>query len=366
MGVGVLSTSSSTSPLPKPLPRPRTRQHPPTASLQAESNLSSVPESTLPTPIYGSEEDICTFGAECQLSPECVDSSPALERLASKYVLPMREHHTQVFFDHGLHHDSTCVIVFTEDRHGLVLDVVSVLKALSIRVHRVATAESDALRLLLNRLEGELVSLRDFNLNLNNCVALWITDEQSGAPIFADADRLAQVAECIKIELNSPYPRPRTADEGGWHRISVQKNRANRYTLFSLQTNDRPGLLAQVTSAFNGVNIDVASASIKSLSERVEDHFYVTKRGFKEPLKQEDIEMGLKAVMRALLVVGMPAESETLWYQVRDGTAMLIAEAIFIDEVNNRELACFKFSQFETPNFRGRLPEAPYCPISLN
>lgn len=338
----------------------------PRASLRSESDVSRIPESTLPAPIYGAEDDVCTFGAECELSPECVSSSPAVERLASKYVLPMREHHTQVFFDHASTHGSTCAIVFAEDRHGLVLDVVSVLKALSIRVHRVASGENESLRLLLNRIEGELVSVRGLNLSLHNCFAFWITDEESGRPIFGDGDRLAQISECIKIELNSPYPRPRASHEAGWHRVCIQKNRADRYTVFSLQTNDKPGLLAQITSAFKDVGIDVASANIKTLSERVENHFFVTKQGFKEPLKHGDIESALEAVMKALLAVGDTADSETLWYQVRDGTAMLIAEAIFIDEVNNSELSCFKFGQFETPNFRGRLPEAPYRPILLD
>lgn len=247
-----------------------------------------------------------------------------------------------------------------------MLDVVSVLKALSIRVHRVASGENEALRLLLNRIEGELISVRGLNLSLSNCFAFWITDEESGQPIFADGERLTQVSECIKIELNLPYPRPRAAHEAGWHRVNIQKNRAGRYTVFTLQTNDKPGLLARISSAFDSVGIDVASANIKTLSKRVENHFFVTKRGYKEPLRQDDIVSALEAVMKALLVVGDTAESETLWYQVRDGTAMLIAEAIFIDEVNNRELACFKFSKLETPNFRGRLPAVPYRPIVLD
>ncbi|CDF34440.1 unnamed protein product [Chondrus crispus] len=120
-----------------------------------------------------------------------------------------------------------------------------------------------------------------------------------------------------------------------------------------------------MSKAFADVQIDVASATVKTFAKRVENHFFVTKQGFKEPLKAEDIEKALESVMKGLLSVGRPAPNETLWYQTRDGTEMMIAEAIFIDEVNNQELACFKFSQFETPNFRGRLPEAPYRPVSM-
>lgn len=321
--------------------------------------------STLPAAVYGSEEDVCTFGAECQLSRECVDTSPALERLSTKYVFPMREHHTQVFFDNSMDNQRTLAIVFAEDRHGLVLDIISVLKALGIRVHRVANGENDAVRLLMHRIEGELISLRGLNLSLTNCVAFWMSEEDTGDKIFDDGHRLAQIAECIKIELNTPYPRPRPGDAGGWHRISVQKNRADRYTVFSLQTDDRPGLLAEVTASLSDIAVDIASASINTLSKRVENHFFVTKRGFKEPLAPHDVNLSLKAILKSLIMVGNHSEHETLWYQKRDGTDCLIAEAIFIDEVNNHERACLKFSKFETPNFRGRLPEVPYRPLSL-
>lgn len=277
----------------------------------------------------------------------------------------MRENHTQVFFDNSADPDRTLVIVFTDDRHGLVLDCVSVLKALRVRVGRVASGENDAVQLLLGRLEGELISLRGLHLRLDNCVAFWVTDEDTGEKIFDDGDKLAQISECLKIELNSPYPRPRPGDDGGWHRVCVQKNRADRYTVFSLQTKDKGGLLAEVSAAFSRVGIDVASASINTKSDRVENHFFVTKQGFKEPLVKKDIDLALESVMNGLFRAGGAGKDETLWYQVRDGTEMLIAEAIFIDEVNNSELACFKFSKIETPNFRGRLPEAPYKPIML-
>lgn len=353
----------------KPSLSPRTRPAKPTrprANFRATSeDLSRVQPSSTPAPIYGSEEDVCTFGKECELSAGCVSDSPALAKLATKYVFPMREDNTQVFFDNSVHDSRTLLLIFAEDRHGLVLDVVSVLKALKVRVHRSATSESDSLRLILSRIEGELVSVKDLSLSIQNCIAFWVTDEPTGEKIFDDGVRLAQLAECLKIELDAPYPRPKPAFNDRWHRISVQKNRADRYTVFSLQTPDRPRLLAAVSDAFDRVGIDVASASVKTCAERVENHFFVTKRGFKKPLEEEDIEIALERVMKALLAVGEPAPNETLWYQTRDGTAMVIAEAIFIDEVNNRELACFKFSEFETPNFRGRLPEAPYRPISL-
>lgn len=302
-----------------------------------------------PTPVtpYPVEEDeeVCTLGAECELSFQVANDSPALERLADKYIFPMREDNTEVFVDNSVDDSKTLMIVFTKDRHGLVLDVVSVLKALGVRVHRVASSENEALRLILNRTEGELVSVKDLNLTLNNCVAFWITDERSGDKIYDDGQRLIQLITCIKIELNAPYPRPRPAFADRWHRVTVQKNRSDRYTVFSVQTQDRPCLLSTLTSAFAALNIDVASATIKSCEGRVENTFFVTKHGSKCPLSEVDINMALEKVMTALRLVGEHGPGETLWYQVRDGTSCLVGEAIFIDEVNNSELACFKFSK---------------------
>lgn len=359
------------------IPMARSRGHPSTTVLRRpmmttsggpspgkrKAELSDAMVSTTKTQVYGPNDDICTFGEECVLTEECVSSSPALEKLSSKYVFPMREENTQVFFDNSVDDDHTLLLVFAHDRHGLVLDIVSVLKALSICVHRTASSQNDALRVIFSRIEGELISIGGLGLSIDNCVALWISDAETGFKIDDEGHRLDQVTQCIRLELNTPYPRPRPVHEDRWHRVSVQKNRADRYTVFSVQTPDCAGLLSQLSEAFNGINIDVASASIQTCASRVENHFFVTKRGFKEPLKQEDIELALDRVMNALYAVGEPEPNETLWYQLRDGTSALIAEAIFIDEVNNRELACFRFSQFETPNFRGRLPEAPYRPI---
>lgn len=271
-----------------------------------------------------------------------------------------------MFFDNSVNMDMTLLIVFASDHHGLVLDVVSVLKALSVRVHRTASSESEALRLILSRMEGELVSVRELGLSVDKCVAFWISDEETGEKIFDEGERLDQLTQCIKLELSAPNPRPRPSDEAHWHRVCVQKNRKDRYTVFSVQTPDRPGVLAELSAAFDRIDIDVASASIRTCAARVENHFFVTKRGYKQPLTQHDMELALKSVLMSLHKVGDPAEDEELWYQVRDGTAVLVAEAIFVDEVNNHELACFKFSQFETPNFRGRLPDAPYRPIIMD
>lgn len=305
----------------------------------------------------------CATRAAVQLSEAAAEKSPAIDGMAEKYVFPMRDTNTQVFFDNSIDDEHTLLILFAEDRHGLVLDAVSVLRALNVSVKRTASAQSDAVRLLMHRIEGELVSLKSLHISLDNCVAFWVVDAESGEQIYDDQDRLDQITGCLKFELNTQHPRPIAADPDAWHRVTVQKNRADRFTAFQVQTDDRPGLLAELTSAFKVLNIDVASAAVNTYDGRVENTFFVTKHGFREPLSPTDVDLALEEVMKALLVVGQPGDNETLWYQVRDGTGIIISEALFMDVISNKELSIF--SKHETPNFRGRLPSAPYRPVML-
>ncbi len=288
--------------------------------------------------------------------------SPAIEQMAQKYLFPMRDTNTQVFFDNCADEDNTLIFVFAQDRHGLILDVQSVLKALKVHTIRLASGNNQALQLVLARCEGELRSIRGLGLNLQNCTAFWVQDLETGSKL-STPERLEQITTCIKFELQNAHPRPRPSDQSDWHRVVVEKNHFDRYTAYSVQTRDRPGLLAALTSSFASLSIDVASACIGSFDGRAENVFMVTKRGFKEPLTEDDTQAGLEEVMRALLQVGKPDLGETLWYQTREGRSIMVSEAVFVDEVNNAELS--GFSKHETPNFRGRLPGTPYKPVSL-
>lgn len=302
----------------------------------------------------------CSSGTP--LSKRVVTESPAIAGASSKYIFPMRDENTQIFFDNAVDDSHTVLFVFANDRHGLVLDVVSVLKALGVHVSRTASGQSQAMQLVLARTEGELRSIRGLNLALDNVVAFWIRDVKTEEKIHG-GDRIAQLTTCLRLELMYAHPRPRPADESDWHRVIVEKNRADRYTAFAVQTRDRPGLLRALTAAFDRISIDVASASIGTNNGRAENVFFVTKRGFKCPLFKNDLENALEEVMRALLEVASLDGCDTLWYQTREGSSVLVSEALFVDVVNNEELIAF--SKHETPNFRGRLPEAPYQPVSL-
>jgi predicted amino acid-binding ACT domain protein len=282
--------------------------------------------------------------------------------LLDKYIFPMRADNTTVFFDQNASDDYTLMFVFAEDHHGLVLDVISVLKALSVKVWRTASSENDALRLMAGRIEGELVSFSDLKLSLDNCCAFWISDEATGEKL-EDPDRLEQIQACIQLELSStPASRPAPSCSSAWHRVTVEQSRHDLYSVFSIQTADRPNLLAKLTSAFASQNLDVCSAAIQTFHERIENTFFVRTQDA-SPLSFHEIENANEAVMRALLRVGDLSPEETLWFQSRHGSAVFVSEAVFIDDVCN--VRASTFAKHETPNYRGRLPDAPYVPVFL-
>lgn len=291
-----------------------------------------------------------------------VDTSPALSAPREKYLFPMRSDNTEIFFDQAHSDTFTLMIVFARDHHGFVLDVLSVLKALNVKCWRTASSQSDTVRLFMARCEEELVSLNALDLSLDNCCAFWITDEQSGFKIDDDPNRLEQLRTCIKQELTGFSSRPVVKHPDAWHRVVVELNREQSYSVFSVQTSDKPNLLKELTAAFAQIDISICSAAIQTFEARVENTFYV-RNSQAAPLSIEQVTTANEAIMRALLRVGNPSEQETLWYQCRSGSAVFVSEAVFIDKVDNVSPAYF--CKFETPNFRGRLPDAPYCPVLI-
>jgi len=339
---------------------------PPSSSFLGLRSLSSSSNSAHPEcrNVHGAPARVVTYcGVKpSKLSETAASESPAIKALSQKYIFPMRDRNTQVFFDNAADETHTLAFVFAQDRHGLTLDIQSVMKALNVHVTRIAGGRSQALQLVLSRCEGEIRGIGELGLNLSNCVVFWIQDLDTRAKIY-NPDRIGQIVTCIKFELGNAHPRPKSTDDSDWHRIIVEKNRADRYTSFNIQTRDRSNLLMGITAAFANKDIDIASATIGSYKNRIDNIFMVTKKGYKEPLTEKDTEEALEEVMKAILQVGAPENNETLWYQTRDGSCVLVSEALFVDEVNNTELA--GFTQHETPNFRGRLPGTPYQPVSL-
>lgn len=331
--------------------------------------LSSPPPSSSPS-VDGAAAAASPFGSPGPVSSGGVsgaelNSSAALDKSVplSKYVFPMRDENTTVFFDHNASPKTTVMVVFTRDRHGLVLDLISVLKALDIRCHRYLTTQDDSMALIMARLEGELVSIKGLGLKTTNTLAFHISDELTGLKVQDEA-KLEQIRTCIRLELRSPYPRP-TVGTLQFHRVVAERVRANRYSIITVQTTDRPRLLSRTSGFMHLVGVDVASATIRTLGDRVENSFYVVDSDTKGPLSDETLDKAIEAILHALRLCCPDDECdvESLWYQRREGHCMVVAEAVFIDTVDNVELQAF--SKFETPNFRGRLPNAQYKEVTV-
>eukprot|EP00170_Pyropia_yezoensis_P006383 contig_26024_g6404 len=328
---------------------------PPSSSTSSIDGAAGAAPSSQPS---GSASARGVSGAELSTSAALDKSVPL-----SKYVFPMRDENTTVFFDHNASPTTTVMVVFTRDRHGLVLDLISVLKALDIRCHRYLTTEDDSMALIMARLEGELVSIKGLGLKTSNTLAFHISDELSGLKVQDEA-KLEQIRTCIRLELRSPYPRP-TVGTLQFHRVVAERVRANRYSILTVQTTDRPRLLARTSGFLSLVGVDVASATIRTIKGRVENSFYVIDADTKGPLSDEVLDKAIEAVFRALRLCCPDDECvvESLWYQRREGHCLAVAEAVFIDTVDNVELQAF--SKFETPNFRGRLPNAKYTEVTV-
>lgn len=327
---------------------------PPSSPSSSTGGAARVAPSSLPSssPAHG------VSGAELNTSAALDKSIPL-----SKYVFPMRDENTSVFFDHNASPKTTVMVVFTRDRHGLVLDLISVLKALDIRCHRYLTTQDDSLALILARLERELLSIKELGLKTTNTLAFHISDELTGLKV-QDEEKLEQIRACIRLELRSPYPRPPVGTLQ-FHRVVAERVRANRYSILTVQTTDRPRLLARTSGFLSLVGVDVTSATIRTLEGRVENSFYVVDADTKGPLSDESLDKAMEAILRALRLCCPDDECvvESLWYQRREGHCLAVAEAVFIDTVDNVELQAF--SKFETPNFRGRLPNAKYTEVTV-
>jgi [protein-PII] uridylyltransferase len=59
--------------------------------------------------------------------------------------------------------------------------------------------------------------------------------------------------------------------------VAIQLNTALQQNIVEIMTLDQPGLLAKIGGLFMMQGLDIHSARIATLGERVEDSFYVTK-----------------------------------------------------------------------------------------
>mmetsp|Transcript_46 Transcript_46/g.76 ORF Transcript_46/g.76 Transcript_46/m.76 type:complete len:338 (+) Transcript_46:137-1150(+) len=293
-------------------------------------------------------------GDDSTLSRDVIQSSPALVKEKDKYLFPMRSYNTEVFFDNDVNPVHTVMVVFCEDRHGLVLDTLSILESSEIQCHKFTSTESDAMKLLFPRLESELTSFLDLGLSLENCSAFYLSDKDGDK--LSDPELMERLTTGIKIELGTDRGL-----KGSWHRVVAQKMRHNpRLTSIAIQTDDRESLLNDLTQSLVRTGAATENAIIKTIEKRIEDTFYVHSARTGLELDDNDIYTTSTELVKAAvgpLLTSSP-NPPAVWCQYRNFWELCVAEAIVADE---EFLARYPaWESHPTPNFRGQLVQIPY------
>jgi [protein-PII] uridylyltransferase len=180
----------------------------------------------------------------------------------------------------------TEVFIYTKDNDGLFAVVTTALDQLA-----------------LNIVDARIISTLD-GRTLDTYTVL----EQDGTPI-AQPPRLAEIAETIKQKLVNPVvpkrPAPRHLARQIKHfniptRITFVPEPNGGRTVMEVTTNDRPGLLAQISHAMIQCRARLKNAKIATLGERVEDIFFITDEN-NLPLHDESKRTQLAETLRSYL-----------------------------------------------------------------
>ena len=83
-------------------------------------------------------------------------------------------------------------------------------------------------------------------------------------------------------------------------RISINKKNRQNLWVIEVTTADRPGILAVIGDSFKKFEIDIISARITTLGEKVEDIFYVTSNPIKLGLEQSKADQLKLALQESL------------------------------------------------------------------
>jgi len=127
--------------------------------------------------------------------------------------------------------------------------------------------------------------------------------EADGTPISSDR-RIQSIKKMLRKHLNNPSSKHRQLKKSIPHRnkhfdiqteIKFSTSENGKRSLMELVALDRPGLLAQIGKALYDLSIEIHSAKVVTLGEKVEDIFSLT--DIEECLLSDEIEVELKALI---------------------------------------------------------------------
>jgi [protein-PII] uridylyltransferase len=137
----------------------------------------------------------------------------------------------------------------------------------------------------LEQLDLSIHDARIYNASEGMSLDTFFVLDSSGQPISEDSARLAYIKEYLRARLGTAastlaIPARRTPRQMKSFSIPTETrmhvDKVKNVTVLEVSTPDRPGLLARLGRIFESFGIELQTAKIQTLGERVEDVFFIT------------------------------------------------------------------------------------------
>ncbi|MBA57794.1 MAG: [protein-PII] uridylyltransferase [Gammaproteobacteria bacterium] len=180
----------------------------------------------------------------------------------------------------------TQIFVHTKNRKDLFTSIIQAIDKLRLSIvdARIATSKND--------------------MTFNTFTVL----EQNGLPVGKNPSRVERITNDIRESIETKkisraYSNGRTYNTDQFKNetiINIIPQKDENVSVLEITTGDRPGVLVIIAEIFNRFDINLVSARITTLGEKVEDIFYITPLNRKGKLKNS-ILVQLKAMLLSSL-----------------------------------------------------------------
>ncbi|MDW3095217.1 MAG: [protein-PII] uridylyltransferase [Gammaproteobacteria bacterium] len=193
---------------------------------------------------------------------------------------------TQVHVRQLIRRGSTEIFIYTPDRHNLFANITNSLyrSGLSILDARIITSE--------NGQTFNTFSVVDHNEEP-------ITNNNQLNRIKADINKSLLLTE-LADNSTSKFVSSRLRHFQMTPTISIQSAKHLDYTSMHIHATDHPGLLAKVAEAFAILGINVISARVSTLGEKVHDIFHITNKDGKKILDVKEQQIVIDMVTKKI------------------------------------------------------------------
>jgi [protein-PII] uridylyltransferase len=162
---------------------------------------------------------------------------------------------------------------------------------------------------VMAQLDLNIVDARIYSSRSDYTLDTFYVLNADGAPLGNDPIRVGQIHNALYEQLSSGEDftsivqrrTPRRLKYFSFPTItSMTTDTSRNCTILEVITADRPGLLARIGSIFVDFNIDLQTAKIATLGERVEDIFYITDRAG-NPITDPELSEKIQTAIRQTL-----------------------------------------------------------------